>query len=64
MTTTGTPTLFVFGEGTAVLPGLEVRDRSFEPSKNWRQRQGDHQLRIKARRDCSAWQPDGVIWLP
>jgi hypothetical protein len=42
----------------------EVRDRSFEPGKNWRWCQGDGQFLIEARCDRSAWQPDGVQWLP
>ena len=38
MTPTWAPTMFFFGDGTAVFPAIEVRDRSFEPGKNWRKR--------------------------
>jgi hypothetical protein len=36
MTSAGAPTLFVFGDGAAVFPAIEVHDRTFEPGKNWR----------------------------
>jgi hypothetical protein len=42
----------------------EVRDRSLEPGVNYRWCYADGLFLIEARRDCFAWQPDGVTWLP
>jgi len=42
----------------------KVRDRSLDPEENHRWCYQDGFLLIEARRDCSAWQPDGVTWLP
>ena len=42
----------------------EVRDRSLEPGENYRWCYADGLFLIEARRDCSAWQSDGVTWLP
>jgi len=42
----------------------EVRDRPFEPLKNWQGFGGGGQFLIEARRAFSGWQPDGVTWLP
>jgi hypothetical protein len=41
----------------------EVRDQPLEPGANYRWSYADG-LFLRARRDCSAWQPDGVTWLP
>lgn len=42
----------------------EVRDRSLEPRENYGWCYADGLFPIEARRDCSAWQPDGLTWLP
>jgi hypothetical protein len=42
----------------------EARVQALEPGENYRWCYGDDLFLIEARRDCSAWHPDGVTWLP